>query len=118
MTEGKHYPRFGGLTRLLRRRKIPILTLLIVFGLLSVFASVAFAAPTITSDQADYPPGSTVTVTGTGWQPGESVHIFVNDNVGNSWSLDSNPDPVADSNGGFTYQFVLPNWFVATYTAT
>ncbi len=42
--------------------------------------------PTIASDQADYAPGALVTLTGTGWQPGESVHIFVNDDWGSSWS--------------------------------
>ena len=60
---------------------------------------------TIVSDKQDYPPGATVTLTGAGWDSGEAVHIFVNDSVGNSWSLNSNPDPVADDNGGFTPVF-------------
>src|SRR5437016_711101 len=42
--------------------------------------------PTISTDQADYAPGATVTLTGANWQPGESVHISVNDNVGQTWS--------------------------------
>jgi hypothetical protein len=37
------------------------------------------AAPTIASDQADYAPGSTVTLTGANWLPGELVHVYVND---------------------------------------
>jgi hypothetical protein len=37
------------------------------------------AAPTIQSDKADYAPGELVTLTGSGWQAGESVHINVND---------------------------------------
>jgi photosystem II stability/assembly factor-like uncharacterized protein len=47
-------------------------------------------------------------VTGTGWQPGEAVHIFVNDDVGQTWSLNSNPDPIADRTGALTYTFQLP----------
>src|SRR6266571_2703252 len=83
---------------------------LLVLGLLLARANVAGAASgaTITSDQADYQPGSTVTLTGAGWDTGEAVHIFVNDSVGNTWSLNSNPDPVADSSGSFTYSFSLP----------
>src|SRR5215210_5088350 len=47
--------------------------------------STASSTPTITSDQADYPPGATVTLTGSNWQPGESVHINVNDDLGKTW---------------------------------
>jgi hypothetical protein len=32
--------------------------------------------------------------------------------------LNSNPDPVADSDGSFIFQFNLPDWFIASYTAT
>ncbi|MEN6570795.1 MAG: hypothetical protein ABFD24_03040 [Anaerolineaceae bacterium] len=78
----------------------------------------AQTSPAIASDLADYPPGATVTLTGTNWAIGESVHIFVNDDIGNSWSLNSNPDPVADANGSFTYPFQLPGWFIANYTVT
>jgi hypothetical protein len=41
------------------------------------------------------------------------VHLFVNDNVGQTWKLDA--DVMARADGGFTYQFQLPNYFVATY---
>ena len=78
----------------------------------------AAASPTgatIASDQADYPPGALVTLTGTGWQANEAVHIIVNDDGGQSWSLSSDPDPVADAGGNLTYSFQLPNWFVANY---
>jgi hypothetical protein len=69
--------------------------------------------PTISSDLADYPPGGTVTLTGAGWGPGESVHLFVNDSAGDSWSY--NVDLTADEFGSFTNSFQLPNWFVANY---
>src|SRR6266581_4863855 len=65
---------------------------LLVLGLLLARANVAGAASgaTITSDKEDYAPGATVTLTGAGWASGEAVHIFVNDSVGNTWSLNSN----------------------------
>src|SRR5918996_6339903 len=66
-------------------------------------------APTIQSDQADYPPGATVTLTGSNWQPGESVHINVNDDVGQTWSYDV--DVTADASGNITDQFQLPTTF-------
>jgi hypothetical protein len=77
------------------------------------------AAPTISSDLPDYNPGATVTLTGAEWIPGEAVHIYVAENNSTvTWSLDSNPDPVAESSGGFTYKFQLPKTFIASYNVT
>jgi hypothetical protein len=80
----------------------------------------AFAAttapPAIISDRADYAPGSNVVLSGTGWQAGEAVHLFVNDDQGQSWSLTR--DVAADGSGAFTTSFQLPNTFVATYSVT
>src|SRR5215208_6675091 len=59
--------------------------------------------PTISSDQADYPPGATVTLTGSNWQPGESVHINVNDDQGKTWSYSN--DVTADANGNISDSF-------------
>ena len=72
------------------------------------------SSPTIGSDLDDYPPGGHVTLTGGGWQPGESVHIFVNDDWGSSWSR--TVDVSADADGRIVDQFDLPNWFVAEYS--
>ena len=69
--------------------------------------------PTIVSDQNDYAPGSTVTLTSSGWLPSEAVHLIVDDHDGQTWSYTA--DLSADSNGSFTQQFQLPNWFVANY---
>ena len=57
------------------------------------------AQPTISSDKADYPPGGTVVLTGSNWQPGESVNIFVNDDAGKTWSrsVDVTADRTATS---------------------
>src|SRR5438094_5160060 len=81
-------------------------------------AQMAFAGtnPTIASDQADYSPGSTVTLTGTGWDASEAVHLSVNDDVGNTWSWSE--DVTADANGDVTDQLTLPTSFVATYKVT
>jgi len=71
-------------------------------------------APTIASDKADYAPGELVTLTGANWQAGESVHVFVNDDLGSTWSR--NVDVLADGAGAIVDQFSLPSWFVATYS--
>src|SRR5690349_800125 len=71
---------------------------------------------TIASDLADYPPGGTVRLTGENWPAGESVHIFVNDDVGSTWSR--TVDVVASAGGMISDQFALPNWFVADYSVT
>jgi hypothetical protein len=57
-----------------------------------------------------------VTLTSGNWQPGEWVVLYVNDNIGQTWSITTNKQ--ADENGAWTYQFNLPNWFVATYHVT
>src|SRR5687767_2956544 len=73
-------------------------------------------APTIQSDKEDYPPAGTVILTGSGWQPGETVNINVNDDEGQTWNR--NVDVIADENGYVRDEFVLPDWFVATYSVT
>ena len=59
---------------------------------------------TVKTDQEDYAPGSIVTITGTGWQPGETVTLHLEEVP----DFDSHPDltAVADSNGNiFNNQF-------------
>src|SRR5437762_2763652 len=70
----------------------------------SVVAVAAFSArasaATVATDQPDYHPGQTVTITGSGWEPGETVDMVLQEDP----PLD--PDlaltSVADSNGDFT----------------
>src|SRR5215203_2198008 len=76
----------------------------------------ASSTPTIQSDKADYAPGELVTLTGSGWVPGESVNIVVNDDVGQTWNR--NVNVIADPSGNISDSFNLPDWFVATYTVT
>ena len=72
--------------------------------------------PLITTDKSDYEPGSTVTLEGSGWGAGESVHLFVNDTIGQTWQY--NTDVVADLSGDFTATFQLPNTFISNYDVT
>ncbi|MGN6264674.1 MAG: IPT/TIG domain-containing protein, partial [Ginsengibacter sp.] len=53
-------------------------SLLFTFFALTLSSVTAFSqTATIKTDQLDYPPGSTVIITGTGWQPGETVTLQV-----------------------------------------
>ena len=73
---------------------------------------------TIASDKADYPPGSTVYLSGAGWQPGESVRIVVDDDGLQEQVFQRDVTVVADGDGNVADTFQLPNWFVANYTVT
>src|SRR6476660_2420984 len=85
-------------------------------GAASAMRDVASATPSVVSDQADYNPGATVTLTGTDWGGSEIVHVTVNDDVGQTWAY--NTDVTADDAGNFTLRFQLPNTFVANYRVT
>ena len=103
-----------------------VVSAVLVAGLTVAFASSASASPlpdgggastpTIWSGQADYGAGSTVTLWGAGWQPGEAVHVHVNDDQGQTWSYDA--DVTADENGDLTASFTLPDSFIAMYRVT
>jgi MBG domain (YGX type)/Bacterial Ig domain len=89
---------------------------LLAFGVVQ-----ALAQPSVSVDQLDYPPFSTVDITGTGFQPGEAVQcqvlrIDVDENSGaehDPWTI------VADANGAFqTAWFVTPDEAGATLRLT
>jgi hypothetical protein len=74
------------------------------------------SGPSISSDKADYAPGEHVVLRGTGWQPGEKVAVYVEDDENKTWF--HNVDVTADDMGGIIDEFDLPTWFVATYTVS
>jgi hypothetical protein len=53
---------------------------------------------TVKTDAADYPPGSTVTITGSGWQPGETVGGHRRVRI-KQWRFDQHQRAVADPSG-------------------
>src|ERR1043166_6934722 len=74
------------------------------------------SAPEITTDKADYHPGETVTIFGKFFASLQHILLAIvgQDNSGNtivtdSWSVD------ADTDGGFTTQYTLPQTYVPLY---
>src|SRR5574338_1260475 len=49
----------------------------IAIGMFLLSTAAMAQTATISTDQADYPPGATVIITGTGFQPGEQVKLQV-----------------------------------------
>ena len=96
--------------------------LFLIFATLIIVPPVAIAqevpatTPTITSDKADYIPGELVTLTGAGWASEESVHIVVNDTIGQTWKHEA--DVVASIDGAFSHSFNLATYFISNYDVT
>jgi hypothetical protein len=83
-------------------------------------AGVEGPAPTVTTDKPDYEPGETAVITGSGFEPGVSYDIPVIRPDGSTVTGDGTETPgwdtvVADSTGGFVYQYQL-NGIEGTYT--
>src|SRR5437773_576780 len=57
-------------------------------------------AATVATDQPDYHPGQTVTITGSGWEPGETVDMVLHEDP--PLDPDLELTSVADANGDFT----------------
>jgi uncharacterized repeat protein (TIGR01451 family) len=94
-----------------------LVILMMVFGSpLSALAAPSPTGATIASDLADYNPGGTVTLTGTGWAAGEIVKVVTNDTIGQTWQRTDTVTAAAD--GTFTDVFQLPNYFVSDYDVT
>ncbi|HJS98061.1 MAG TPA: kelch repeat-containing protein, partial [Terriglobales bacterium] len=78
--------------------------LLLVAGGSAQTSAELYSFATVTTDQSDYPPGTPVTITGGGWQPGETVTLTLVE----SPLIDTHPvmSAVADQNGNiFNNQF-------------
>src|SRR5204863_4145447 len=88
-----------------------------ILGVLAVPAA-ASAAPTLTTDKADYAPSQVVHVTGTGFEPGVSYALPIKRPDGSIVLIDPithtplSPFPewgfaTADADGNFTYDYQL-----------
>jgi VCBS repeat-containing protein len=58
------------------------------------------AGATVKTDKADYPPGTTVVITGSGWQAGETVNLTLH--MDPLRDADTQLTATADGNGSFT----------------
>src|SRR5947207_7844230 len=75
------------------------------------------ASPTITTDKADYQPGETVVITGSGWTLGEPVLLHIDESDGETWDRSAMADEYGNiSNSEFVIQ---PHdiWVAFTLTA-
>src|SRR5437868_13784132 len=66
------------------------------------------SAQTLTSDHLDYAPGDTAILTGTGFQPGETVTVQVVNADGSPNSNDAPFNVTANATGGFVTAWVVP----------
>jgi len=96
-------------SRRVKRKRYYLVGLLVWVCLLSAVSALAQAS--VTTDQADYPPGSTVQISGTGFAPGERVQLQVlNLTAPNDLGAEHDPWTVtADTNGDLT-----ASWFVTS----
>ncbi len=78
------------------------------------------SGPTISiaTDKADYSPGELVTVTGSGWQAGESVAIAVVDDGVAEERFQYDAVVTADEHGDVVDRFNIAEWYVAEYFVT
>jgi hypothetical protein len=65
--------------------------------------------PAVSTDQADYAPGDTVTIRGTGWLPGETVQMTLNEDPADSLHPATQLSAVADSTGSFVNRGFSPD---------
>ncbi len=96
---------------------------IIVLGVLLLAVGTAWCqtgAASVVTDKSDYSPGGIVTITGSGWQPGETVTLqFVESPL-----IDTHPDltAVADANGNIFNNQFSPDFLdvnvIFTLTAT
>jgi hypothetical protein len=81
--------------------------LLLLAGGTRLKSAELYGFPTIKTDKDDYAPGTTVTITGSGWQPGEWVALLLKE----SPTLDEHPlvDVQADAKGDIVSTEFVPD---------
>src|SRR5215472_69921 len=67
--------------------------------LVTTYACVPLLAATLTTDKPDYSPGESITFTGTGWQPGETVNIEIYETSVDPFFDEGGVTAVADADG-------------------
>ena len=66
----------------------------------AALSGLSATSPTLTTDQFDYHPGDTITISGSGWESGEGISMVLS--VDPSTHPDVNLTSVADEDGNFT----------------
>jgi hypothetical protein len=64
--------------------------------------------PTISTDQLDYAPGTPVVMSGVGFQPGETVNLYLREYVNQMLVNPPDYSVTADKNGSFTFMDYAP----------
>jgi hypothetical protein len=84
---------------------------LLAAGGMGSYASAAelYLFPTISTDRAEYPPGTPVVMTGAGFQPFEEVTLHIHEWVKQSTEDDPDGTATADTFGNFTYNKYAPD---------
>jgi hypothetical protein len=84
-------------------------------GLVAAGVVLGEGQPSISSDRADYAPGATVSLSGSGWQADETVHVLADDDQSDPWTYEA--DLVAAADGTVSASFDLPD-VAGTYSVT
>src|SRR6266404_2979561 len=95
------------LTNILRRATSRTRCAVWLLSLASLVSAQALLAATLATDKPDYIPGETVTFTGAGWQPGETVTIDIYETTVDPFFWEGSVSPVADANGNISNSELL-----------
>src|SRR5260221_12374102 len=92
-----------------------VLSLLFLVALAATPAGALDGAP-VSTDHADYAPGSTVLLAGRGFAPFEPVTLDVVGEGAPAWR--TTLDVIADADGSFDAPVTIAPWFIANYAVT
>lgn len=102
-----------------RCRWLFVILLAVAVATLAVFLPAPAFAQSVTADPSEYQPGNTVTIIGTGWQPGETVSMLIHEEP--TLNPDVSLTATAGANGNFMNEgFTVPDnsTSATTYTVT
>jgi hypothetical protein len=109
----------------MKRRNISkdILLSVLFCALVAALTCSSVYAATVTTDKPDYSPGEIVMITGSGWEPGEAVTLFLHEEPIVDPNVDPDswlePAPIADPDGNIYAEFIVqPNDVGVTFTLT